>query len=539
MKQKIRFIGSFLIVVLLLLTGSFAYAQTVTSDKSDYAPLSNAVFTGSGFAPNETVVLKVKNLNKPCNTVASDSSYFPWSVVADANGDFVTNWTVCNCVGDSLRLKATGQTSGYIAYAYFTDGSLKSISVGPQLNSITYGSSGTVSYVVTFTATGNGNTTVNPSVDSLPSGVTASWKNGNPFTFSGSSGVDTLILTVASGTKIPVLSPITFTVKDAPRSGNGSLATTARVLTVSATGVNKVYDGNTTATVTLSDNRLSGDVFTDAYTSAAYTDNKNVGTGKPVSVSGISISGVDAGNYTFNTTASTTANITARGINVTAQADSRVYNGTTSSSVSPIVDALQTGDAIGTAPVQTYNTRNVGTNKTLTASGLVVNDGNGGNNYAVSYVVNNTGVITVKSINVTAQTDNRAYNGTTSSSVAPIVDALQTGDGIGTAPTQVYNTKHVGTGKTLTASGLVINDGNSGNNYAISYVTNNTGIITTRDINVTAQHDDRIYNGTTSSSVAPQVDALQTGDLIGTAPTQSYDTRNVGTSKTLTASGLV
>src|SRR3982750_3814278 len=87
-----------------------------TTNKPDYAPRSNAVFTGSGFAPNEDVVLKVKNLSYPCNTVLPDSSYTPWTVVADNNGDFVTTWTVCDCNGDSLKLKATGQTSGLIAY---------------------------------------------------------------------------------------------------------------------------------------------------------------------------------------------------------------------------------------------------------------------------------------------------------------------------------------------------------------------------------------------------------------------------------------
>src|SRR5207249_517176 len=102
---------------------------------------------------------------------------------------------------------------------------------------------------------------------------------------------------------------------------NTSATTTAnitpRALTISAAGVNKVYDGNTTATVTLSDNRVSGDVFTDSYTSATF-NNKTVGTAKPVSVSGISISGTDAANYTFNTTSSTTANITARALTVSA-----------------------------------------------------------------------------------------------------------------------------------------------------------------------------------------------------------------------------
>jgi hypothetical protein len=96
-------------------------SANVTSDKPDYAPRTNAVFTGTGFSPGETVVLKVKNLNQPCNTVSADSSYLLWSVNADSDGGFVTNWTVCDCNGDSLRLKATGQTSGFVAFAYFKD----------------------------------------------------------------------------------------------------------------------------------------------------------------------------------------------------------------------------------------------------------------------------------------------------------------------------------------------------------------------------------------------------------------------------------
>jgi hypothetical protein len=99
---------------------------------------------------------------------------------------------------------------------------------------------------------------------------------------------------------------------------------TARVLTVTATGINKVYDGTRTATVTLSDNRVAGDVLTANYTTATFV-NKNVGTSKTVSVSGIIVTGTDAGNYTFNTTATTTANITARALTITANNGTKVY----------------------------------------------------------------------------------------------------------------------------------------------------------------------------------------------------------------------
>ena len=64
------------------------------------------------------------------------------------------------------------------------------------------------------------------------------------------------------------------------------------------------------ATVTLSDNHLGSDDVSDSYSSAAFAD-KNVGSNKTVSVSGITLTGADAGNYQLaSTNASTTASIT-------------------------------------------------------------------------------------------------------------------------------------------------------------------------------------------------------------------------------------
>src|SRR5205823_43334 len=109
--------------------------------------------------------------------------------------------------------------------------------------------------------------------------------------------------------------------------------------------LNKTYDGTTAATVTLADNRLSGDQLSDSYTSANFAD-KNVGTAKPVSVVGISITGADGGNYALqNTTASTAANITAEALLVTATADNKVYDGTTSA-VAHLTDNRVSGDAL-------------------------------------------------------------------------------------------------------------------------------------------------------------------------------------------------
>jgi hypothetical protein len=93
-----------------------------------------------------------------------------------------------------------------------------------------------------------------------------------------------------------------------------------RTLHVGLTADSKVYDGTTFATVHLSDDRLAGDVFNDLYITATFSD-KNVGIGKTVIVSGISLSGPDAGNYSLaSTTATTTANITPAATSTTLTA---------------------------------------------------------------------------------------------------------------------------------------------------------------------------------------------------------------------------
>src|SRR5262249_31407097 len=122
---------------------------------------------------------------------------------------------------------------------------------------------------------------------------------------------------------------------------------TARTLTVSATGQNKAYDGSTTATVTLSDNRVAGDSLSTSYTNPSFAD-KNVGVAKSISVSGISISGTDAANYSANTTASTTANITSRALTISATGVNKVYDGTSSASVT-LSDNRLAGDSLSTS----------------------------------------------------------------------------------------------------------------------------------------------------------------------------------------------
>ena len=65
------------------------------------------------------------------------------------------------------------------------------------------------------------------------------------------------------------------------------------------------------------------------------------------------------------------------------------------------------------------------------------------------------------------------------------------------------------------------------------------GVITARAITVTATTNTKVYDGTTSAAALPTITSgvLQTGDTITLAET--YDTKNVGTGKTLTATATI
>src|SRR5204862_149397 len=92
---------------------------------------------------------------------------------------------------------------------------------------------------------------------------------------------------------------------------------TGKALTVSGiTASNKLYDGNTTATLNTTSAALVGIVSGDTVTlgtgsAAGAFVTAAVGTGKTVTVSGLTIGGASTGNYTL-TPPTTTADITGK-----------------------------------------------------------------------------------------------------------------------------------------------------------------------------------------------------------------------------------
>jgi hypothetical protein len=181
-----------------------------------------------------------------------------------------------------------------------------------------------------------------------------------------------------------------------------------------------------------------------------------------------------------------------------------------------------------------FDTRHVGTDKPITfettfadaAYALFAPSGSPVGTYQARADV------LVRPLTVTAVTDTRAYNGTTSSVGAPTAVGVQSGDTLTGTLTQAYASKDVmGTGNsTLVASGTyAVTDGNGGNNYAVSVVTA-PGTITPIPLTITAIDVTKVYGQTpvlTGYTTSALVASESVGSVMLSSPGQAA-TASVG-----------
>ncbi len=316
------------------------------------------------------------------------------------------------------------------------------------------------------------------------------------------------------------------------------------VLTASVTAANKTYDGLNSATTTCS---LTGVMSADtgnvscSAASAAFSS-VSAGTGKAVTATGISLSGTAAGNYTLSsTTATTKANITARPLTVTAAAGTKSYDGTTSSSGTPTITSGSLAATDTAAWTQTYDSKNAGTTHVLTPRGTV-SDGNGGGNYSVTFAPVTTGVITARTLTVTAAAGTKSYDGTTSSTGVPTITSGSLAGTDTVAWTQTYDNKNVGTAHVLTPAGTV-SDGNGGGNYSVTFASLSTGVITARPLTVTGlSASNKVYDGTTLGTLngSGTLVGVVSGDTVALSgsPVGTFAGAGIGTGITVNVSGL-
>ena len=329
-----------------------------------------------------------------------------------------------------------------------------------------------------------------------------------------------------------------------PTTVSGNIgAITTKSLTASYTGSNKVYDAGTTATVTGSSSDIvSGDTVTFSQT-AAFAD-KNAGTAKTINVTGISLGGTDAGNYSLqNTTATTSANITPKALTAGYSASHKVYDALTGATVVGSSADVISGDVVSFSQSAAFTNKNVGTGKTVNVTGISLGGVDAGN-----YSLQNTTASTSADISraqlvvAGATATNKVYDGTATATVSGGSVTVLGSDSLTlSAANATFANRNAGTAKAVTTSYVL--SGADAANYNLTQPSALSADITPKALSITGvSASNKVYDGTTAAVLTGTagLSGVVGSDAVSVSgsATGSFADTNAGTGKSYTLTGL-
>jgi hypothetical protein len=297
------------------------------------------------------------------------------AIAADGGGNvYVAGYSSANW-GSPVRSYSGGNDAFVVKIAAKSDQTITFPSPGNQ----TYGAA-----PITLTATASSGLAVTYSVTSGPATV-----NGNTLTITGAGSV-VIQASQAGNSSWNAATPASQTI---------SVGQKAVTISSGLTANNKVYTGDTTATISSNNVSLSGVVAGDASNVSLSTNGYSasfasaaVGTSKTVTVSGLTLTGSAAGNYSL-TQPTLSANITAAAVTVASglTANNKVYDGTataTISSNSVSLSGVVAGDTSNlslstNSYAASFFSAAVGAGTTVTVSGLTLT-GSAAGNYSLT-----------------------------------------------------------------------------------------------------------------------------------------------------------
>ncbi|MBT9485800.1 YDG domain-containing protein, partial [Sediminibacterium sp.] len=258
-----------------------------------------------------------------------------------------------------------------------------------------------------------------------------------------------------------------------------------------------------------------------------------------VTVTGYTLAGAQAANYTVAQPTGLTADITAKGLTISGlTADNKVYNATTAATLTgtAALVGVEAGDVanvtLGGTAVASFATATVGAAKPVTVTGYTLS-GTAAGNYSVAQPTGLTADITAKGLTISGVTaDNKVYNGLTTATLAgtAALVGVETADvadvTLGGTAVASFATATVGVAKPVTVTGYTIS-GSAAGNYTVAQPTGLTADITPAALTITADSV-RKYHGEVITTPATGVTAftatgLQNGETIGSV-TMNYGT---------------
>ena len=355
---------------------------------------------------------------------------------------------------------------------------------------------------VTANATGKGYGDAEPALTFTATGLQGSDTEANAFTGSLTrvAGEAKGTYAISQGTLASANYNITFVGAD--------FTITNKSLTITADSDTKVYDGtpltkNTyTNTALLEGHSLTSVTITGSQTNAG--NSANVPSGAVIK-NGSNEDVTDNYNIIYT---NGTLTVTPKPITITADGDTKVYDGTALTKDTYTNTALATGDAI-TSVTFTGSQTVVGTSNNVPSAAVIQNAGS--EDVTASYNItysNGTLEVTQKALTITADGDTKVYDGTALTKNTYTNTALATGDAI-TSVTFTGSQTTVGSSSNV-PSAAVIKNGSNENvsaSYDITY-TNGTLAVTRASVTVKADNASKIYGEEDPASFTTTVTGL-------------------------------
>lgn len=344
-----------------------------------------------------------------------------------------------------------------------------------------------------------------------------------------------------------------------PGALTGTIA--RRAITVSGlTIADKVYDGTTAGEISGTGTfggAIAGDDLTIDVGAVDVTfADKNVGTNKAVALSGVTLAGADAGNYTAATPTGITGTITTRDVAVTGiSALDRTYDRTTAATLAGTgtLDGVVAGDLLGlneSGRTGAFADKNAGEDKTVGVSGLTLTGTDAGNYHLVAPTLTasiaraDASVVGLAALDrIYDTTTGAALSGTAAIDFGLLNSVMASSEDVSLAGTAsaAFADKNVGTGKAVAVTGLTL-AGADARNYVLHLPTSLTANVTPATLAVTgAAVAGKVYDANATATFATVGSVTALGDdavaLVTSGATATFASKNVGTGKAVAATG--
>ena len=548
----------------------FAYqgagAGTTTSN-SDFGTNANpSTFTGTMLFG-----LNFPNAWLITGTASSNLSYLP-STLNVTNGNIVI---ASSATGGQYSGSRSNQVTLANYKALVTNSANWTITTSTALTTLNttaftlaatpvISTTGTLAALTTTYGTASSSTSYNVSGSDMTAGILVTPPSGFEVSLSSGSGYASSITVGAAGTITSTTVYVRLAASTAVGTYSGDLvltsagATTVNVPTTSSTvnaanipvgnltANNKVFDGNTTATLSGTPaliGVLPGDVPNVILggTPVATFATSAVGAGIAVTVTGFTISGSASGNYILVQPAGLTADITATPSPAITSAltASAIYGLVASPYTITASDAPTSFNATGLPAGLSVNTTNGEITGTPTVVGtfnvtISATNGAGTGNAIVVYTV------APKALTVTGTTaSSKVYDGNTTATITgSTLVGLVGGDVVTISGTGTFDTKNVGTGKVVTSTQTL--SGADAAKYIVTLPAGLAANITPKTLTIGSTGAlNKIFDGNTTATITGTLTGVESGDVVTLALSGTFASSAVGTGIAVTSTSTI